>query len=932
MSNTITRKILRDISARRMRTFLVSASIMIGVLGVIALFSTRDLINQQLEEDIQPTQLPMIDLYVSLPDEAAPDNDTLLATLNRANEAGQSLEALAGIERVEGLAYYPIGFKTPGERVFNNAELRTYSLPLAEVQIEPMRLVEGAWAQPGQNQVVVETRFASANDFTIGEEIIFRSADGGEQTYTITGLVFHPYSFSGVTGDIPGPDEGIYMEYPDAQALLNLNGMNRFVARYETFEQALAQFEPLQTTLTSLSPYIITLPTYEDPAENRQVVAAEIYNNVLTALAIMTMIVSGFLVINVINTITAEQRRQIGAMKAIGATTQSSFMIYAGMAFVYGVIGTLVAIIPGVLVGYLITSILAPQLDILYEGFGWSPNAVLIGLLLGLIVPVLAALIPVYNGTRIRIIEAMTDLGISGKYGESRVERLLGGLPLPISAKQAVTNVYQKGRGLTLTIITLTLTVATFMSTVAITVALTRELDNLFSRLAYQITVMPNEIQEQERMETLLSESAGVAKVSPAALVWVRLDESYVNFFTGNNQIQVFGLEPAANSIELDLTDGTGWSEDPTLDGFVPSSAVAGQLDLEAGDEITLTVGGQTVTRRVLGVDSNAFDAANMRWQDLSALAGLRSGAVRPNEYSVAGTVDDIAINALGMEENLLAFLGATRTAADEPGVFISRTLADQANLTAGDEITVTVEGQTVTREVMQVVANELLRTQAAQLAPGLTTLPDDLVLFSFPDLVSVTGVDTTGEPVPNSYYVTVTGDTEDPAHVDQVIEDIKAVLLANEIPATFVNQVSNANKFKQQVGTNTSIIFAAAVLIAAVGAIGLLTTLSIAVLERQKEIGVMRSLGASSLTVATQFVIEGLLVGLVAWIIGVPLSYVMALGLYDVFQLSNIPFTYPLEGLVMGLVGILAVAAVSSFGPSMNAAGKTVSEILRYQ
>ena len=51
--------------------------------------------------------------------------------------------------------------------------------------------------------------------------------------------------------------------------------------------------------------------------------------------------------------------------------------------------------------------------------------------------------------------------------------------------------------------------------------------------------------------------------------------------------------------------------------------------------------------------------------------------------------------------------------------------------------------------------------------------------------------------------------------------------------------------------------------MMAAVGAIGLLSTLSMSVFERLREIGVMRSIGASSFTVAGQFLTEGMLVGI---------------------------------------------------------------------
>jgi putative ABC transport system permease protein len=73
--------------------------------------------------------------------------------------------------------------------------------------------------------------------------------------------------------------------------------------------------------------------------------------------------------------------------------------------------------------------------------------------------------------------------------------------------------------------------------------------------------------------------------------------------------------------------------------------------------------------------------------------------------------------------------------------------------------------------------------------------------------------------------------------------------------------------------GIITAMLLALAGLIALVGAIGLAGTLSINVLERRREIGVMRAIGASTPAIAEQFIGEGLLLGLLAWLIAIPLS-----------------------------------------------------------
>lgn len=931
------RKIFSDLFTRRTRTFLVSASIFVGVLGVIALFTTRDLITRQLEEDVRQDELSMIDIQVSVAEGVELDNGTYLETLNRENEVGRAIAALDGIERVEGQAFFPIDFRKPDSDDFTIIELRAYWTPLQEVQIEPMRLVAGEWPVAEQNQVAVEQRFADLHDFEIGDAIILRALgdEEGEQvevTYTISGLVFHPYIFKGLTQEFPGPEEGIYAQFPDAQSLLKIEGFSKIIARYETFQAAQENYTGFQNALLEISPYVPVFPTFEDPADNAQIDNANIFNNVLTSLAFVTMVVSGFLVINVISTIVFEQKKQIGAMKTIGAGIGDNFFIYAGMALAYGVIGTAFAIIPGMIAGYLNTLFLAPQLDVLIEGFQWSPQAVLIGAALGLIVPTLSSMLPVYNGVRVRIIDSITDLGISGTYGEGRVERFLANLPFPISVRQAFSNVYQKRSRLLLTGFTLMLTVATFMATISLTIILNNELTALFDRLLYEFEITPNGLQNQAMMEEVILNVDGIESASPASLFFIQLEGDYENFFTRNNLLQVFGLDPEGEVSRLIYTEGTGWDEDPDRVGLVVSIAVADQLGLQVGDEVAFRVGGKRVTRELIGIERNGFDAGYLLWEDLAVLAGSVEGVPRPNEYLILTGFNGQLVPALGIDETLIAFIveGAD---ADTPGVLVSGDLAEAAEIEEGDVMTIQVAGEPVERRVDAVIANEVLQSTAEQFIPQQAgTIPGNIILFGFTDLATITGIETEGDPVPNAYYVSITQENPTASEVDEVIEALNTTLLSEGIPSRFINRVEFADNLSEVVVTNTSIIGAATLLIASVGAIGLLTTLSITVLERQKEIGVMRSIGADSTTIAIQFVIEGLIIGAIAWVVSIPVSFWLARALFGVFQLEFVPFTYPPVALVIGLIGILLVSAISSLGPALSAARKTVSEILRYQ
>ena len=78
---------------------------------------------------------------------------------------------------------------------------------------------------------------------------------------------------------------------------------------------------------------------------------------------------------------------------------------------------------------------------------------------------------------------------------------------------------------------------------------------------------------------------------------------------------------------------------------------------------------------------------------------------------------------------------------------------------------------------------------------------------------------------------------------------------------------------------------------------------------------------------------VAALVVGLLAWLLGLPLSYLLNAGLISVLDLgTEYQLGYPIEAAVFGLVGVLVITALASVWPSINAARKTVSDILRYQ
>ena len=90
------------------------------------------------------------------------------------------------------------------------------------------------------------------------------------------------------------------------------------------------------------TPYAAVSKVIVDPAIEMEGTQQTIM--MLFMLAFMAMVVSGFLIVNIINTVIVEQRQQIGVMKSLGATSMDNLLMYIGIALSYGAIG----MVPGV--------------------------------------------------------------------------------------------------------------------------------------------------------------------------------------------------------------------------------------------------------------------------------------------------------------------------------------------------------------------------------------------------------------------------------------------------------------------------------------------------------------------------------------------------------------------------------------------------------
>jgi putative ABC transport system permease protein len=154
------------------------------------------------------------------------------------------------------------------------------------------------------------------------------------------------------------------------------------------------------------------------------------------------------------------------------------------------------------------------------------------------------------------------------------------------------------------------------------------------------------------------------------------------------------------------------------------------------------------------------------------------------------------------------------------------------------------------------------------------------------------------------------------------------------------VAQVQTRSEIRASIDTlfTTMLLFVSvmALLLGVVGGLGLAGTMTMNVVERSREIGVMRAIGARDSAVLAVFMIEGLLIGFLAWLIGVivslPISKILSDALGESFVQRPLAFTPAIDGILAWLVVVAVLALVASFLPAWRATRLAVREVLAYE
>jgi putative ABC transport system permease protein len=183
-----------------------------------------------------------------------------------------------------------------------------------------------------------------------------------------------------------------------------------------------------------------------------------------------------------------------------------------------------------------------------------------------------------------------------------------------------------------------------------------------------------------------------------------------------------------------------------------------------------------------------------------------------------------------------------------------------------------------------------------------------------------------------DDYWVRTT--SHDHAFVDRTTTRIEDALGAAGFDVgTEVEYVAEANNVADN-RTVTTTVTVLGFLIVAISMVGLANAITMSVIERTREIGILRTIGARGRDVRRIFAAESVAIALVGWLLGIPVGYLLDRFLvFMVKEVVNvqIPVTFPLANVGLALIGTVVLALLITLLPIRRAVRYRPGAALRY-
>ena len=404
--------------------------------------------------------------------------------------------------------------------------------------------------------------------------------------------------------------------------------------------------------------------------------------------------------------------------------------------------------------------------------------------------------------------------------------------------------------------------------------------------------------------------------------------EAFISLITA---IATIGVMIGVMTLNIVLSVMTGFEEDlrDRILGFNPH-IVLSSLSGATGDYNHLV----EKARQVPGVVAAApFIYSQVMVTSRQSVAGV---LVRGLEPALASDVVDVVdhlkngtIEGLGQPQQVTIRDGAEERTVTLSGIIIGQELARQLGVIVGDPINV-ISPLNTTPGPLGMVPKVKRFVVTALFDSGMYNYDEGLMIMSLADAQSFFGL---GERV-TGIEVRVQD-----VYAAQAIARRLEAMLGFPYRARDWTEI-NRNLFAA-LALEKTVYFIVLLLIVLVAAFNIIATLIMVVMEKRKDIAVLKSMGATSRSIGRIFVYKGLIIGVIGTLLGTLFGYggCWLLDRYhfielpkDVFYVSTLPVKiYPENFLMVGAASVV-ICLLATIYPARQAAGLAPVEVIRYE
>lgn len=788
-------KVVRDLSHNKMRTALVVLSIALGVFAVASMSISQVVLARTISTSYMAVNPPSARLETDLFQE-----DVLRAVRNMPIVG----EADARYRLTARVLVGPNEWRT----------LTLYAIDdYNDIRINKISPISGAWP-PSRQGVLLERATLEYLGAQVGAPILVQTPSDKQRQMLVGGLV---EDTAQVAPFLMGQGYG-YITMDTLEWLGEPRGFNEIyligAANPYNREAALEVAATVRDQRIEGNGLTVYSAVVAQPGQHP-------LNDLLQTLVVMlslfgwlSLLLSGFLVVNTVGALLTQQTRQIGIMKALGARREQVLVIYLLLVLIFGAVGTLIALPLSALGAYGFCTLLLTLFNFHLQEFTVPLHLILFMSVVGVGTPLLTAFYPVLAGTRITVRAAMSSQGQTDKSSAShRIDGLIQRIPmLSYPLLLSLRNTMRRKGRLLLTLVTLSLGGAMFVSVFSVYNSLFSTLDDITRYWQYDLEVDVHELYRIERLEDEILRIPGVVAVeswSVKQAFRLRPDGSE------NEALRI--IAPATGSTFIAPVVLAGrWLLPADENAIVINTDVLREEpDIRVGDVLTLKINSQEITWQVVGIITSQLNGS-IAYVNRDYLARATRTTGRANRL------------VLQTERHDAAALEAMRTRLqahfDRTGPFVSS---------------------------MRTNAEKRLQLEA---------------LFNIA----------------------------------------------------------------------TSASFMMALIIALVGGIGLTGTMSLNVMERTREFGIMRSVGAQTYDILQIVIVEGVFIGVMSSVVGIlgasPLGKLISDLVGAAFLNAPLRYTFGTHGALIWFGVAIMLAALASWLPAWRAAQFSVREVLAYE